>query len=80
MATGPYIIENNVPIPRMNRGPKSGLAMGAVLRALEVSQSVLIGDSTHKDVGARVSYIARTMGRKFTTRKEGGGVRVWRVS
>jgi hypothetical protein len=81
MATGPYIIEDDIPIPDMRHGPRSGEARGAVIRALEVSQSVLIEDVTPKDISSRLAYIARTTGRKFTTRKDAaGGVRVWRLS
>lgn len=73
MANGELKIEKGIPIP-----PRRKSGMTEVLRALEVGDSVLLM-TTYSSVGGIV-YLARAgTEKKFVTRTEGDGIRVWRT-
>jgi len=74
-----YEIENNVPMPDRRNGkpPKYPLSQ------LEVGQSfwVPLTDATPESIRTAAANASRRyQGRKFATRTEGNGVRVWRLA
>lgn len=72
-----FTIEKDVPIPATTAGRP---ATGSKWDALEVGDSVLLVGVTQPSASARTGRTAKNLGRKFTTRKVDGGVRVWRVA
>lgn len=67
-----YTIENEIPIPahRNTKYPWD---------ELEIDQSFLV-DPAPKGFSSSVSLAGKRLGRKFTARTVGSGVRVWRVA
>ena len=74
-------IEKGVPIPPRGRGAnKTGLAH--TLRTMETGDSFYYetkSKSSESAMATVTATAARVHGKKFTTRKEGNGCRVWRV-
>lgn len=69
-------IEKGVPLP-----PKaSARPRNAIYYRMEVGDSVLVPNRVHDRVASTVSYVAKTTGFKFATRKVEGGIRVWRTA
>lgn len=64
-------IEKNVPLPPSN----NGTGLSAVLRSMEIGDSVLV-ESTKKN--RLTAAFAKHAPRKFSQRKQEGGIRVWR--
>lgn len=75
-----YKIEDNIPVPPLRTGGTSNAGLTDTLRRMEVGQSVLVKDSNSKTVGGFFAFLRRTSGSKFTLRKQGNDVRVWRLS
>lgn len=72
---GELKIEKGIPIPGTSGAPRRGLR--EALRHLEVGDSVLVR-SAPSTAGATAHQILGPG--KYATRKEGGGVRVWRIA
>jgi hypothetical protein len=72
-------IEKNIPVPGKATGSRTSPLRVAVL-TMECGDSVLVMGKKTNEVSARLSYLQKFSGRKFTSRKVEGGVRVWRVS
>lgn len=69
-----FAIEKNIPLPDAKNGP----SRTRPLRTMEVGDSFFVpGIKKRAQVG--VQYIERTTSMRFTTRKEGDGLRVWRT-
>ncbi len=47
---------------------------------MEVGDSFLIPNCLHGSISGRIAYSMKKHGYTFRTKKEGGGVRVWRTS
>lgn len=74
--TAPPAIEKGVPIP-----PKGGgRPIVYPFAEMDVGDSVLITNKTQAHASATSNKVGGRLGRKFTTRKVEGGIRVWRVS
>ena len=76
-----FKIEDNVPLPKARR--KRG-ELYKTADALEVGQSFYVSDPPRGRNGlllviTRLSYLSRKTGKKFTSRAEGDGARVWRI-
>jgi hypothetical protein len=67
-------IEKNIPIPFAQAGRPSK----TVWWGMEVGDSVFVKGM--KSSGGTYSYVKRKTGWKFAQRKEGDGIRVWRVA
>jgi hypothetical protein len=71
-----WTIEKNIPMPeRRDRGGKyPGLT--AVLKKMEVGDSILIPNAKVQALGSRLAGVRPL---KFSMRSEGTGVRAWRI-
>jgi hypothetical protein len=67
-------IEDGIPVPKRRERVKY-----LVLDSLEPGQSVLIDVPTVNRLSTVIAYRQARDGKRFTCRKERGGVRVWRV-
>jgi hypothetical protein len=47
---------------------------------MEVGDSFFVPDPAHTGVKSIATMAAKSTGHKYTTRVEGGGLRVWRVA
>lgn len=72
-----YKIENDIPVPP-NRSKNARNAFTDAVKALDVGQSFFV-EMLQANVCTRANIIAKATGRKFTTRKVEGGIRIWRV-
>lgn len=72
------MIEKNIPMPKTHRGP--GNAKYTEFREMEVGDSVFFEGQT---VSGRAATAARVYGsrsmKRFSSRTEEGGVRIWRI-
>lgn len=76
-----YPIEKGIPIP------KQGTYRVPLLKAapypfknMEVGDSFFVGDGTHRNVNQSIRYWqGKLKGRRFTQRRFGHGIRVWRT-
>lgn len=69
-------ITSDIPVPEKRRG-----GLTAMMRKLEVGQSVGVTGVKHTDLGGTCSNLKRRHGLKFTTRKlEDGSIRIWRLA
>lgn len=71
-------IERGVPIP--DGGDWRTGELGAILRKMEVGDSVMVESAIPKKLGTLLYRTGQTTGWKFTRRTVHGGQRVWRVS
>lgn len=75
-------IDKNIPMPRHEKTGKLMWFRGYDLSLLEIGDSVLIIVDKIKNntqpIRSKVGHIQRATGRKFLTKKEGEGVRIWR--
>ena len=63
-------IDKNIPLPETrNRYP---------FDKLEVGNSFFVEGKTNIN-GSRYHYVRKNHGKKFTTKRENGGLRVWRI-
>lgn len=70
-------IEKDIPLPKRG-GSGCGLSpLGAVLRQMEVADSVWVDGLSSRNAA---TYTAHLRPRRFSFRKEGTGSRVWRVA
>jgi hypothetical protein len=69
-------IDKNVPLPPPKRGPEATFPW----QSMEVGDSFLVEGRSQSSVASHGSLAGQRYGRKFTTRKEGDGVRVWRIA
>jgi uncharacterized protein (DUF2249 family) len=67
-----YKIEKGIPLPA--KGGRTGM-MG-VLRELEVGESVFVPNQKSSSLSGRFAWLRP---KKFTTRSQDGGTRIWRV-
>lgn len=65
-------IEKGVPVPQ----PYKRNGMTTALREMEVGDSRLFAEETQSNISARTCHMKP---RKYVTRKESTGTRVWRV-
>lgn len=72
------VIEKGVPIPPAAIGRKTKGQLRLSLEAMEVGDSFVLHGKGISLNGA-VYNIGKAIGRKFTTRKIGNDVRVWRI-
>ena len=79
-----FVIRPAAIIPRRKESPSVWVKISDAALCLGVGQSFLVpGDTTPKAqsrVASAIWYQASKHGRKFVTRKEPGGIAVWRVS
>lgn len=68
-------IEKGVPVPTPRQ---TGIAKA--LREMEVGDSRTFAETTQVRVSANVAYMHKHSDLRFTIRKEGTSVRVWRVA
>lgn len=73
-----FVIEKNIPIPTTDGRTKSGLA--AVLRAMEVGDSILVPPENAVSA-RRMAYVAnKKTDKRFVSRPmDGRALRIWRV-
>ena len=65
------IIEKNVPVPKRGKLP---------FKKMEIGDSVFFGaDESPKKMQVYAHTYGNQLGRKFITRKEAGGMRIWRI-
>lgn len=79
--SGQYQIETGVPLPAVKG--KAGTGRFGALAALEVGQSIFEPnyDVSHRSAYASTRNVMRKYpGRKFSSRKVDGGLRVWRIA
>ena len=71
-----FTIDRGVPMP-----PVRGNKIIYPFDDMEVGDSFFVPNVEHGDITPQIAYRRRTRGwaRKFTTRKENGGIRVWRT-
>ena len=70
------VVETGIPVPKV-RDRKRFL----ILDELEVGQSAFLPNIMRSGVSPALEYReSRDAGKKFTCRKEGTGVRVWRLA
>jgi hypothetical protein len=68
-------IEKNIPLPARNmRGPSDKYA---ILRDMEVGDSIVV-DVKPAAIATHYRAVANELNRKFVSRPEGEGARVWR--
>jgi hypothetical protein len=77
-----YKVDRNVPLP--SRGASKYSELGALLRQIEIGDSVFIADAPPRRVRAMCSMMSKRDNKMFVTRTvtENGidGLRVWRVA
>ena len=66
-------IEKDIPLPEQNFG-----AFTSTLRQMEIGDSIFVTNPS--SARAILTRIAKDEGRKFVTRKEGDGIRIWRAA
>ena len=71
------LIEKGIPIPEVTSGHRPGELTTAIL-ALEIGDSFYY--TKGRSLATMVSVLAKRKGRKFITRQEGDGARVWRTA
>ena len=72
-----YPIEKNVPIPpRLRRRGREPLYSW---REMVVGDSFFVPAKTPHSLSTQISRASRDYGKKFTSRPENGGTRVWRI-
>ena len=71
-----YVIEDNVPVP--NAFGRTGF--NAALCQMQPGQSTRIDGLEQTRAQSAIQYAQRKTGFKFVTRKEEGGVRIWRTA
>lgn len=77
-----YSIEKNVAIPTIERPNRKTGAYKYPFAKMEVGDSFFVPINREKElksVASSSSLYGSKLGRKFTTRKVVGGVRVWRI-
>lgn len=80
--TASYQIDDNIPIPQVNRNsPKTPGTPGltAALLSMEIGQSIYFAGVSTARMGGRLKYAMRT-GRRFIAREWETGCRVWRTA
>jgi hypothetical protein len=73
-------IDKNVPLPQRTWGGPGGRPPKYPWAEMEVGDSFFVLNATTDNLSAAGTMAAKRSGRKFTTRKENGGVRVWRIA
>jgi hypothetical protein len=73
-----YKIEKGVPMPNHGNGGRE-FPLPAVLRKMEIGDSVLVVNRSRDSVCGTTSFVKRETGATFSTRVVGGGVRIWRI-
>lgn len=73
-----FCIERDVPLGRAGFGPKRRSPYRALIEGLGVGESVHIEGGDHT-IRACAHHASRFSGRRFATRSEGDGIRVWRL-
>lgn len=68
-------IDKDIPVPPLRRGNESKYPLGS----LEVGESFFVNASQGKLASASVQH-GKRHNKKFTTRSENGGTRVWRIA
>lgn len=71
-------IEKNVPLP-----PSRGCTPTKAFypwKQMEVGDSFFVTGRKQQHLSAQASVVGKKLGVKFVTRKEGDGVRVWRMA
>jgi hypothetical protein len=72
-------IDKNVPLPaRKIISVKSEFTQ--IVEKLEITDSFHLDNVTQQKLSGKLGRIASRDGKKFATRKEGSGVRVWRIA
>lgn len=79
-----YAIEKDVPIPpRLSgSGPGRGVPKGpfaSALAVMEIGDSAFVADRTRNAINRAIVGATRG-GKRYCSRKEGVGVRVWRIA
>ena len=75
-----FVIEKGVPMPAWST-KHEGPPKTAAFRAMEVGDSFLLPDCEPTDKNVMSwRQVARNVGSKAAVRKEGTGVRIWRVA
>ena len=69
-------IEKGIPLPDAST-PNAGFT--ATIKRMEVGDSFFM-PGKQPNISGRLSYLQKTTERKFATRKEGDGVRIWRTA
>lgn len=72
-------IEKGVPIPPQKGRPPGGSPLRAALREMEIGDSFAVGEEYVARTRNAISALKRASRRRFITRAEGDGIRVWRV-
>jgi hypothetical protein len=71
-------IDKHIPIPKL------GGIIGAKFKypwlTLAIGESFFVPDKSITNFSPTVCHAARRVGRKFTCRTQGNGVRVWRIA
>lgn len=70
-----YKIEKDIPLPS-GRGSSANYPFGD----MKLGESILVNDGKHKSAVSYAHRHAKDNGGKFATRKEGEGVRIWRLA
>jgi hypothetical protein len=77
-----YKVERNVPVP--SRGVSKYSELGALLRQMEVGDSVFVADAPPRRIRAMCGMMSKRDNKRFVTRtvteNEITGLRVWRVA
>lgn len=68
-----FEIEKDVPLPTIKHGKKYPWEQ------MDVGDSFFVPEVKQSLMGTNAAHNTRMTGRRYTTRKENGGVRVWRV-
>ena len=74
------VIEQDIPIPAPRQGRRDQRGVMTTLRQLEVGQSYLVKDVKPDTARGYASVLGRRIGRKFATRQQDEGIRVWRTA
>jgi hypothetical protein len=67
-------IETNIPAPS-SKGKYMHL-----LKVMDVGNSILIPNRTSAQVSSPIAIVRKQVGFIYRTRKEGDGVRIWRIA
>ena len=73
-------VDKNVPIPPRERGWEGGQAPKYPWATMEIGDSFYVPGATQKNMSGPIFHAMQRTGRKFISRKEGDGVRVWRIA
>jgi len=86
VSQSPYVIEEGIPVPPIQRRTVP-CAIRDTIWELDVGQTVLFPcakpgqEYTHfLHVRSKVEFARRKLERKYSMRRDGDGVRVWRVA